>query len=203
MAPGPLRGRSPAPPHQELMATTKQRRRRRSTRPPDARPDATTVSTILRYRYSLDGRATINVTPIARFSRTRRPTLYQHTGGSGMEVEAAVAEKLAAPPQEPCASDKGWQKEAVEPREAETAALQGEVRRHAALPRRAALARACAEGGRLGMGPRMPGSGAGLGLCGLPAARAQACCAWLATSDHVYRACFADSNRQWRPRHRD
>ena len=120
-----------------------------------------------------------------------------------MEVEAAVAEKLAAPPQEPCASDKGWQKEAVEPREAETAALQGEVRRHAALPRRAALARACAEGGRLGMGPRMPGSGAGLGLCGLPAARAQACCAWLATSDHVYRACFADSNRQWRPRHRD
>ena len=36
-----------APTHQELMATTKQRRRRRSTRP----PDATTVSTILRYRY--------------------------------------------------------------------------------------------------------------------------------------------------------
>eukprot|EP00900_Chrysochromulina_parva_P007946 jgi/Chrpa1/17152/Chrysochromulina_OHIO_Genome00019110-RA len=53
-----------------------------------------------------------------------------------MEVEAAEAEKLAAPPQEPCASDKGWQKEAeasnavdeaVEPREAETAALQREA----------------------------------------------------------------------------
>ena len=51
------------------------------------------------------------------------------------QVEAAVAEKLAAPPQEPCASDKGWQKEAVEPREAETAALQGEVRRHCVTPR--------------------------------------------------------------------
>ena len=109
---------------------------------------------------------------------------------SGMEVEAAEAEKLAAPPQEPCASDKGWQKEAeasnavdeaVEPREAETAALQREVRRHCVTPRcRAALARAWAEGGRLGMGARRPGSGAGLGLCGLPAARAQTCCAWLA-----------------------
>ena len=49
---------------------------------------------------------------------------------------------------------------------------------------RAALARTWAEGDRLGMGARRPGSGAGLGLCGLPAARAQTCC----SSDHVCRA---------------
>ena len=34
------------------------------------------------------------------------------------------------------------------------------------------------------MGARRPGSGAGLGLCGLPAARAQTCC----SSDHLCRA---------------
>ena len=34
------------------------------------------------------------------------------------------------------------------------------------------------------MGARRPGSGVGLGLCGLPAARAQTCC----SSDHVCAA---------------
>ena len=81
-----------APTHQELMATTKQRRRRRSTRP----PDATTVSTILRYRYSLDGRATINVTPIARFSRSRRPTSTQGIGDGGRSGRGREARRAAA-----------------------------------------------------------------------------------------------------------